>query len=91
MFNKLKQFKDLRHQANDLQRQLAAEIVTVERRGITLVMDGNQRVTSLVIPPAATAAEIEQTLPGVFNDAVKQIQQRLSQKMQAGEITMPNL
>ena len=51
MFSKLKQFKDLRGQAKDLQAKLAEASVTVtEAFGkVKLTMDGNQQVTAIEI------------------------------------------
>ncbi|OGY50073.1 MAG: hypothetical protein A2951_00930 [Candidatus Buchananbacteria bacterium RIFCSPLOWO2_01_FULL_56_15] len=89
MFSKLKQFNDLRHQAHDLQRLLGAERVTVERQGVTVVVDGNQQVISLSIPPELGPATLEQMLPGMFNDATAKVQQLIAQKMQRGEISLP--
>ena len=89
MFNKLKQFKDMRHQASSLQRLLGAETVTIERQGVTLVVDGNQRVVSLTIPPTFQTAALERLIPELFNDATAKVQQLIARKVQAGEITLP--
>ncbi len=50
MFNKLKQFKDLRGQAKDMQSKLAEESTTATSSGVSLVMDGNLTLKSLDIP-----------------------------------------
>ena len=83
MLDKLKQLKQLRDQANDLKTILAAESITVERDGITLVLNGNQEVVSLTVPETITKAALEKTLPSLFNDGLKQIHRIIAQKVQA--------
>ena len=90
MFNKLKQFKDLRSQAKTLEGVLAAEQVQAEREGVVLVMDGNQKVISITLPEQLDKAQLESVIPQVFEDAVGKVKQVISRKMQAGEISMPN-
>ncbi|MBU1951422.1 YbaB/EbfC family nucleoid-associated protein [Patescibacteria group bacterium] len=97
MFNKLKEVKDMRDQAKQLQNQLSQESVTTSSEGgkINLVMDGNQTVVSLDINPELLTPdkkeELEKGLRNVFNEAVKKIQRVIAQKMQAGNFKMPNL
>ena len=46
-FDKLKQLKelkDMRAKAMDIQRQLAAEEVVIEEKGVKVVMTGDQKV-----------------------------------------------
>lgn len=82
MFNKLKQFKELRDQAKNLQNMLAEEKVNVERHGIKMTMDGNQHVVSLEIGTDLSAEKIQQIMPDIINDAIKQVQRIAAQKMQ---------
>ncbi|MBU0612984.1 YbaB/EbfC family nucleoid-associated protein [Patescibacteria group bacterium] len=97
MFNKLKEVKDMRDQAKQLQNQLSQESVMTSSEGgkINLVMDGNQTVVSLDINPELLTPdkkeELEKGLRNVFNEAVKKIQRVIAQKMQAGNFKMPNL
>ena len=97
MFNKLKEVKDMRDQAKQLQNQLSQESVIISAEGgkVNLVMDGNQTVVSLDIDPELLAPDkkdtLEKSLRGAFNDAVKKIQRVVAQKMQEGNIKMPNL
>lgn len=97
MFNKLKEVKDMRDQAKQLQNQLSQESVMTSAEGekINLVMDGNQTVVSLDIDPELLTPDkketLEKGLKNAFNDAVKKIQRLVAQKMQAGNIKMPNL
>lgn len=97
MFNKLKEVKDLRDQAKQLQNQLSQESVMTSAEGgkINLVMDGNQTVVSLDIDPELLTPEkkedLEKGLRNAFNEAVKKIQRVIAQKMQSGNFKMPNL
>ena len=49
MFNKLKQYKELRDQAKRMQSALAEETITVERGGVKIVINGNMEITSVNI------------------------------------------
>lgn len=82
MFNKLKQFKEMRDKAKNIQNTLAEEKIEAESRGIKILMDGNQKVLSLTIPPQLTAQEIQNIMPGLINDAIKKAQKAMVQKMQ---------
>lgn len=87
MFTKLKQFKDLRNQAKELQQKLSEESVTVRSSGdkISLTMDGNLAITALSIDPELLSAEkkqrLEESLISAHNEAVKKIQKIMAIKM----------
>ena len=83
MFDKLKQFKDLRDQAKSLQDQLAEEKIEVESDGIKLLMDGNQKIISIKIDSEMSAQQIEEKMPAILNDAIKKAQRAAVQKMQS--------
>ena len=51
MFNKLKQFKDLRSQAKTMQSALAQESVTEEKNGVKLTLNGNMEIIELTLNP----------------------------------------
>lgn len=82
MFNKLKQYKDLRSQAKSIQDTLANESVTTEKGGVTVVMDGNMKITSLKIGENMSKEQIETNVADCMNDAVKKTQKLMAQKMQ---------
>lgn len=82
MFNKLKQFKDLKDQAKKIQGALASETVRAEKKGIKLVMNGSLEVLSIAIESNLSKAEMEKYLPEVINDATKQAQKIMAKKMQ---------
>ncbi len=87
MFNKLKQFKDIRDQAKTLQNQLADESVEVSEFGgrISLKMDGNMSVQDFSIDPEMlrpeNAKQIEESTKDAFNNAQKKIQKIMAEKM----------
>lgn len=88
MFEKLKQFKDLRDQAKKMQEMLATETVYQDWHDkIHLVMDGNQKVISLeIIPEMLTSEKKEELQEGLrecFNEAVKKAQMAAARKMQS--------
>jgi DNA-binding protein YbaB len=82
MFNKLKQFKDLRKKAKTMQNALAGESVTVEKGGVRLILNGNLEVVSLSLGELS-GASLEKILPGLFNDAIKKVQRIMAEKMRA--------
>lgn len=98
MFSKLKQFKDLRDQAKQLQNMLAAEsIKTVSDSGkIQITMNGNQEITELIIDPSYLTPEkqndLQYELKKTFNKAVKDVQRLMAEKIkQSGNFNLPGL
>jgi DNA-binding protein YbaB len=81
MFNKLKQIKDLRSQAKTLQNTLSAEKITVEKRGVKMVINGNLEVVELNITDKNQDG-LENAIKDCFNDGVKQVQKIMAKKMQ---------
>ena len=91
MFNKLKQFQDLKNQAQSLKEILEREQIEVEDSGIKLVMNGNQKIISLSLPEEMSKEEIEQKIPFVFEQALKKVQRLMVEKMQTGGINIPGM
>lgn len=83
MFNKLKQFKDLRNQAKTLQNALSGESVTVDKKGVTLTMNGNMEVTTLKITESHSNEDLEKIMTDLINDAIKKTQKLMAQKIQS--------
>jgi DNA-binding YbaB/EbfC family protein len=87
MFNKLKQFKDLRDQAKTLQDALAKETVTAEALGgkIKLTMNGNLAMIGLSIDPELLAPDkktkLEDGIKEAHTEAMKKIQRIMAMKM----------
>ena len=82
MFNKLKQFKDLRQQAKSMQSALAQESITEEKNGVQITLNGNLEVTSLKINPELTKDAQEEALKTCFNEALKRTQKLMAKKLQ---------
>lgn len=97
MFNKLKQIQDLRKKAKELQGNLAQDTVTGESLGgqIKITMDGNQKIQDILIDENLLSSEnkqmIEKGLIDAFDKAIKNVQGLMAQKLQSGEINLPNL
>lgn len=96
MFNKMKQFKDLRKQAKTLESTLAQE--TAEGRGaggnVVITMNGNQQITNVFIDPALLTPDsktrIESGIKEALVDANKKVRDIMMKKMKSGEIEMPD-
>ncbi|MCF7860034.1 YbaB/EbfC family nucleoid-associated protein [Patescibacteria group bacterium] len=82
MFNKLKQFKDLRSQAKTMQSALAEESVTEEKNGVKLVLNGNLEIMELKLNPELSLDSQASALKSCFNDAIKKAQRLMAKKMQ---------
>ncbi len=82
MFNKLKQFKELRDKAKQMQSALADESVTIEKNGVKIIINGNLEVTSITIKEELKKENLEALLQECFNDGVKKVQKLMAQKMQ---------
>lgn len=82
MFNKLKQFKDLRNQAKTMQSALAEEKITVEKDGISLTINGNFEITEFTIKENLAKEKQEKIIKDIFNDAIKKVQKVMARKMQ---------
>lgn len=87
MFNKLKQFKDLRNQAKTMQNALKEEKVEVEKGGIKIVMDGNQEIISYEIDSSLMSPErkrdLEARLREAGNAAIEKTKRVMADKMKS--------
>ena len=82
MFNKLKQFKDLRNQAKTLQNALALESVEYEKHGVKAVMSGNMEITQLIISPEVSGERLPNAITEVINETIKRAQKVMGKKVQ---------
>ena len=82
MFNKLKQFNHLRDQAKTMQNALSTEKVTAEKQGVSIEMNGNMEVLSIIIGQDMPKEQLANVCRDVFNDAVKKTQRVMAKKMQ---------
>lgn len=87
MFSKLKQFKDLRSQAKDLQSKLSQESATANAAGgkVMLTLDGNLAMTALAIDDELLAPDkkdrLQSAIKEAHGDAIKKIQRIMAMKM----------
>lgn len=83
MFNKLKQIKDVRDQAKQMQSQLAEIVVVGKSKGdkVMVTVDGNQTMQGVKIEEGLTTEEIEKGVQEAFNKAMKQMQREMAAKM----------
>ena len=96
MFNKLKQFNDLRKQANDLKSVLAKEEIVIESSAVKIVMDGNQEIKSITITPdylqANKKGQLESEISDGINKAIKKVQRLMAEKMkEMGGFNIPGM
>lgn len=90
IFNKLNQIKDLRQQAKTLQNQLSGESVTVEKHGLTLTIDGTQKITKLNLPTDYLSADKKSSLEGLILDAHSEALNKLQKNLSAKLKNDPN-
>lgn len=87
MFQKLKQFKDIRDQAKQLQDMLGKESVNVTSVSgkISLTMDGNLSITALVIDDELLSPDKKEKLQSgikeAHSEALKKMQRIMAMKM----------
>lgn len=93
MFEKLKQYKDLRNQAKMVQERLKGITVHAQADGgkVQVVMDGNQQVLGIEIDPdhlrRERREELQRHIAQAVNDAVKKSQMEMAQTIKG----MPGL
>ena len=87
MFQKLKQFKDLRSKAKTLQSKLSEESVTVKPAGdmVVLTMDGNLKLAGLAIDDSLMLVDkkvkLQEAIKEAHADAMKKMQRIMAMKM----------
>ncbi len=82
MFSKLKQFKDLRNQAKTMQNALAEEIISEEKNGVKITLNGNLEVTEIITNEELSKKDQEKALVDSINGAIKKAQKIMAKKMQ---------
>ena len=96
MFHKLKQYNDLRKQANSLKSKLAEEKTTVSGKGVSITMDGNLEIKEVNIDSEVLSKDKKHTLESAIkenvNEAVKKTQRIMATKMkESGDFNIPGL
>jgi len=86
MIGKLKQYNDLRKQANTIKNVMAEENIEVENKAVKIVMDGNQTIQSLTLKDEYIALDkkkdLEKYIQEAIADAIKKVQRKMAMKMQ---------
>jgi len=82
MFNKLKQFKDLRDKAKTMQSALAEETISQEKNGIKVSLNGNLEITEIKLNPTLSQGNQEDYLKSCLNEAIKKAQKIMAKKLQ---------
>jgi nucleoid-associated protein EbfC len=97
MFSKLKQFKDLKNQANQIKNSLAEESAegSAEWGKIKIKIDGNQEVLSVEINPELLTSDnkdkVEAGIKEATNDATKKVQRIMADKMKESGFSLPEM
>jgi len=97
MFSKLKQFKDLKDQAKQIQNTLAQETAegSAEWGKVKIQMNGNQEITSVDIDPELLTTDNKQKLESAIqessNEALKKVQRIMAEKMQQAGFNLPGM
>lgn len=74
----LNDLRKMRDQAQQIQRQLAAEEVVLEEQGVRVVMTGDQKIKELTVTGVTN-----QILVDVLNKAIRRSQEIAAKKLQA--------
>jgi len=97
MFSKLKQFKDLRNQAKNIKNTMAQENATGEADWgkVKVHINGNQEITGVEIDPQLLNNDnknhLETAIKDATNDAIKNVQKLLAEKIRQGDLSLPDL
>jgi len=95
MFNKLKQFKDLRSQAKQIQNTLSQESAegSAEWGKIKIKINGNQEVLNVEIDPELldNKEKLENGIKEATNDAIKKVQRIMAEKMKNSGLDLPGM
>jgi len=86
MFNKLKQFKDLKDQAKQMETELATVISEGEAAWgkVKVTMNGNRDMVGCQIDPSMSSdlPKLQEALCEAHKDAIKKMQFKLAKKIQ---------
>lgn len=97
MFNKLKQFKDLRNTAKQMQTMLSQESTTGEAAWgkVKVKINGNQEILDIQIDPELITVDnkekLQNALKDATNDAIKKVQRIMAEKVRQSGISLPGL
>lgn len=77
-FSQLGELKKMRDQAMQMQRQLAAEEITIEKKGILVVITGDQKLQEI-----KTNGKSDKDIVEAVNEAIKKSQEVAAKKLQS--------
>lgn len=77
-FQKVSDLAKMRSEAMKIQKELAAERVTIDKNGVHIVMSGDQKVIELTVDEG-----MDRRLLEAINEAIKKSQEVAAKKMQA--------
>jgi DNA-binding protein YbaB len=77
MFDDIKKIQELKR----MQDSFKQEHETVQKKGISVTVNGNMEVENITLNPALETREAEQALRDCINEASKNIQKRLAKMM----------
>jgi len=83
MFDKVRNLYQFQKQAKQIKKELKNIHIEAEVDGIIVVINGEQEVISVTIPPEMTAnlAKTQESLVKAFNKAIKKSQEIAAEKM----------
>ena len=76
-FGQLGELKKMRDQALQIQRQLAAEEVVIDKGGVHIVITGDQKIKEIM-----TNGKSDNNIKDAINEAVKKSQEVAAKKLQ---------
>lgn len=76
-FGQIGELKKMRDQAMQIQKQLQAEEITVEKKGVKVVMTGDQKLKDL-----ETNGKNDSDIKEAINEAIKKSQEVAAKKLQ---------
>lgn len=77
MFDNLKKIQELKR----MQDAFKQERETVQKRGVSVTVNGNMEVLQITINPTLEQRELEEAIRQCVNDANKNMQKRLAKTM----------
>jgi DNA-binding protein YbaB len=78
MFDKAKQLYDLKRQADQLKKELAEEVIEVERNKVKVVVSADMKIHSINFDDGTSSNDIVKAV----NEALEEIQKVAAKKMQ---------
>lgn len=77
-FGQIGEIKKLRDQAMQIQKQLQSEEVSIDKRGVNIVISGDQKIKSL-----KSNGKSDEDIKEAVNEAIKKSQEVAAKKLQS--------